>query len=54
MNTFKIALLALVALAFAESVVHAAPRSDQQGSRYVETGMGAVETGIDQAKGYIR
>ena len=53
MNTLKIALVALATLASAQSIVNAAPSGDQ-GSRYVETGHGAVETGFDQAKGNIR
>ncbi|MFL9826431.1 hypothetical protein [Rhodoplanes sp. SY1] len=53
MNTLKIALVALATLASAQSIVNAAPYGDQ-GSRYVETGHGAVETGSDQAKGNIR
>ncbi|MFL9826436.1 hypothetical protein [Rhodoplanes sp. SY1] len=53
MNTLKIALVALATLVSAQSIVNAAPYGDQ-GSRYVETGHGAVETGEDRAKGGIR
>ncbi|MFD2183176.1 hypothetical protein [Rhodoplanes azumiensis] len=53
MTPIKIALVAIATLVSVQSIAQAAPLHDK-GSRYVETGMGTVETGIDQAKGYIR
>ncbi|NVO13455.1 MAG: hypothetical protein HXX10_05400 [Rhodoplanes sp.] len=54
MTLSKIALFAfaLVALVGTQLAADAAPWT--QSSRYVATGMGATETGVDQAKGYIR
>ncbi|MDC7786122.1 hypothetical protein PQJ75_03530 [Rhodoplanes sp. TEM] len=54
MTASKIALFALAASVLASvQPVHAAPFGDQ-GSHYVQTRAGAVETGTDQAKGDIR
>lgn len=47
------AAFALVALVASNLAAEAAPRVGEA-SRYVETGMGAAEHGVDQAKGYIR
>ncbi|MFL9826432.1 hypothetical protein [Rhodoplanes sp. SY1] len=52
-KTLALAALVAATLTSAQSIVNAAPYGDQ-GSRYVETGHGAVETGSDQAKGGIR
>jgi hypothetical protein len=54
MTLSKIALFAFALVALVGTQISASADPSTHASRYVETGMGAAETGVDQAKGYIR